>query len=260
VEPAKSDKVYGYLRQRVDAGEQGYVVVPTIDREPTSAELWASESSEAGDDDRPARSSKTLKSVAAHAELLQQKYLAGRSVGVVHGRLPAEQRQQVMERFRAGAIDVLVATTVIEVGVDVPNATMMVVEHAERFGLAQLHQLRGRVGRGGARSHCVLIGHASTPDAAERLGVLASTADGFELAEKDLEIRGPGELFGSRQSGGAPLKVADLMRDRELLAMARRDAREWVDRSPGLARPEEAVLRRRMWRLYGESLGLGDVG
>lgn len=247
--PERRAEAYRLVRDRIEAGEQAYIVAPTIDG-------GESEGVEGTGGD----GARGLTGVRGLMRELEAGPLSGLRLASLHGRLRRDTRERVMERFRSGRIDCLVATTVIEVGVDVPNATVMVVEHADRFGLAQLHQLRGRVGRGGARSHCVLIGHASTPDAAERLGVLASTADGFELAEKDLEIRGPGELFGSRQSGGAPLKVADLMRDRELLAMARRDAREWVDRSPGLARSAEAVLRRRMWRLYGEALGLGDVG
>ena len=165
-----------------------------------------------------------------------------------------------MGRFRAGQIDALVATTVIEVGVDVPNATIMVVEHAERFGLAQLHQLRGRVGRGSKKSLCVLIGEPITPDAEARLTAMSASNDGFELAEKDLELRGPGEVFGWKQAGAPPFRVADLMRDRELLGMARRDAMAWIARSPSLHAPGEELLRRRLMKLHGQWLGLGDIG
>ena len=165
-----------------------------------------------------------------------------------------------MERFRLGQIDVLLATTVIEVGVDVPNATMMVVEQADRFGLAQLHQLRGRVGRGSKDSVCYLVADPETDDAKERLKVMETVTDGFVLSERDLELRGPGQLFGARQSGVAPLKVADLMQDRQLLAMARRDAAAWVERSPRLDAPEEALLRRRLVKTHGPDIGLADVG
>lgn len=254
VGPADRDQTYAFVRERLDAGEQAYVVVPTIDGgEEGGADLRTVAAS--GSENRA-----TLAGVRSVLMDLEAGPLAGKHLAALHGRLKRQTREQVMERFRAGRIDCLVATTVIEVGVDVPNATVMVVEHADRFGLAQLHQLRGRVGRGGAKSYCILIGEPSTPDAIERLGVLAATSDGFVLAERDLEIRGPGEVFGSRQSGASPLKIADLMRDRELLAMARRDARAWIERSPALARPEERTLLRRLLKTYGETLGLGDVG
>jgi ATP-dependent DNA helicase RecG len=144
--------------------------------------------------------------------------------------------------------------------VDVPNATVMVVEHAERFGLAQLHQLRGRVGRGGKQSVCVLIGEPQTEEARARLKVIGSTSDGFVLAEKDFEIRGPGEVFGTRQAGLPPFRVADLMRDRDLLALARRDAAAWIARSPSLGLEDEVLLRRRLLKAHGAWLGLADVG
>ena len=165
-----------------------------------------------------------------------------------------------MNAFRNGKVDVLVATVVIEVGVDVPNATMMVIEHAERFGLAQLHQLRGRVGRGLKESVCALIGAPTTDEGQRRLEAIASTDDGFKIAELDLEIRGPGELFGARQSGMPPLLVADLLHDGALLNQARRDAAAWIDRSPDLAEEEEALLKRKLLIVYGDALGLGDVG
>jgi ATP-dependent DNA helicase RecG len=165
-----------------------------------------------------------------------------------------------MERFRLRQIDALIATTVIEVGVDVPNATAMVVEQADRFGLAQLHQLRGRVGRGEKLSVCYLIADPKSPEAEARLRVMETISDGFALAEKDFEIRGPGEVLGLKQSGLPPFKVADLVRDRALLDMARRDAAEWIARSPTLSWPEEALIKRRLLKAFGEALGLADVG
>jgi ATP-dependent DNA helicase RecG len=181
-------------------------------------------------------------------------------VGLVHGRLKAAEKAAVMSAFVANEIQVLVATTVIEVGVDVPNATAMVIEQADRFGLAQLHQLRGRVGRGSEDSICYLIADPTTDLGKERLSVMEKISNGFDLSEKDLELRGPGEVFGSRQSGLPPFKVADLTRDRQLLTLARRDATAWVKQSPKLALPEEQLLKRRMLKAYGEHLGLGDVG
>jgi ATP-dependent DNA helicase RecG len=186
--------------------------------------------------------------------------LKGFHLAALHGQLSRASRETIMERFRLRQIDALVATTVIEVGVDVPNATAMVVEQADRFGLAQLHQLRGRVGRGEKPSVCYLIADPKTPDGEARLRVMETISDGFALAEKDFEIRGPGEVLGLKQSGLPPFKVADLVRDRALLEMARRDAAEWVARSPALAWPEEALIKRRLLKAFGEALGLADVG
>ncbi|MDX2132949.1 MAG: ATP-dependent DNA helicase RecG [Planctomycetota bacterium] len=241
------DRVYAEVAARLAKGEQAYIVVPAIE----------------GDDDpageAPARDT-PLRDVRTVLAELEAGPLAGFRLAALHGRLARDTRDAVMERFRLGSIQALVATTVIEVGVDVPNATVIVIEQADRFGLAQLHQLRGRVGRGSIPSSCLLVADPATPEAELRLRAVASTTDGFALAETDFELRGPGELFGARQSGLPPFKVADLMRDRELLALARRDAAEWVRRSPRLDRPDEALLRRRLLKAYGPSLGLGDVG
>jgi ATP-dependent DNA helicase RecG len=237
VDPAKAPEVYAYLRGRLDRGEQAYVVVPAV------------EESEAG-----------LKDVASHVRFLSDGPFQGLAIASVHGRMDREERETQMERFRAGAAKVLVATTVIEVGVDVPNATLMVVEHAERFGLAQLHQLRGRIGRGEGASLCVFIGAAATQDATERLAAIAASDDGFEIAESDLRLRGPGEVFGARQSGLAPFRVADLSTDADLLRLARADAQGWIDRDPDLRAAESALLRRKLMALHGQALGLADVG
>jgi ATP-dependent DNA helicase RecG len=233
----KRDDVYGYVAERLAKGEQAYVVVPAIDE------------SDAG-----------LADVHSHLERLASGALSGCTIEPMHGRLDAAERDAAMQRFRDGTTQCLVATVVIEVGVDVPNATVMVVEHAERFGLAQLHQLRGRVGRGNLRGVCALIGTPTTDDATRRLEAIASTEDGFAIAELDLGIRGPGELFGARQSGLPPFKVADLVRDIDLLNQARTDAAAWIERSPELKAPEEALLRRKLMLVYGEALGIGDVG
>ncbi len=234
---ARAGEVYDSVAKRIARGEQAYIVVPVIDE------------SESG-----------LKDVRTHLRFLSENYFAGRTLEAMHGRLTCEERERIMHRFRAGKIDALIATTVNEVGVDVPNASIMVSEHAERFGLAQLHQLRGRVGRGSRKSVCILIGDATTDEAMARLDAIASTSDGFEIAEKDLLIRGPGELFGTRQSGAAPFRVADLPRDLDLLELARRDAKQWIERNPGLEGDDLLILRRRLWKAHGESLGLGDVG
>ncbi|MCC6660011.1 MAG: ATP-dependent DNA helicase RecG [Phycisphaerales bacterium] len=242
VGPEQRDGVYAFVRARLEAGEQAFIVVPTIDPGDAAPE-------------------ERLEDVRSLVRRLEGGPLKGRRIAALHGRLKRGTRDTIMERFRAGRIDAVVATTVIEVGVDVPNATLMVVENADRFGLAQLHQLRGRVGRGSRKSACVLIaGERVTDDARARLEAMASTRDGFVLAERDFALRGPGELFGTRQSGLPPFQVADLGRDLDLLKLARRDAAEWIAASPRLARPEEAVLLRRLLKVHGASLGLGDVG
>ena len=164
-----------------------------------------------------------------------------------------------MRQFRDGAIDVLVATTVIEVGIDVPNATMMIIEHPERFGLSQLHQLRGRVGRGAEQSYCILLGDVS-PDAAERLGVFVGTDDGFEIARADLQLRGMGDLFGERQSGVPTFRVADPIRDEALSARAAAGAAKLLADDPGLEKPEHAGMKRVLVERYSRSLELFAIG
>jgi len=243
VPPENSDNVYRYMAEQVEKGRQAYVVVPTIDE--SGAERTAH-----------------LKNVTAHVKLLQDKYCQGQKVVAIHGRLKRDSRESIMTRFRAGKIDVLVATTVIEVGVDVPNATMMVVEHAERFGLAQLHQLRGRIGRGshGHRSVCAFIAAPETEEATNRMKAIGSTNDGFRIAEHDLEIRGMGDFFGTRQHGLPPLRVARIPQDMDLLQLSKRDAEDVVAADPNLAKPEHLLLRKVLIQQYGDTLGLIDVG
>ena len=308
----QSDTVYRYLAQRVDAGEQAYVVVPAID--------------ETGHETQ-----QQLKSVRTHARLLKSRYLQAHEVASIHGRLKRTQRESIMSRFRHGDVRVLVATTVIEVGVDVPNATLMVVEHADRFGLAQLHQLRGRIGRGRRRESvskkawntsatdatgvgtsaatdglpaddedpelrspalvdkplvaadvpvqagsemgsagegvgklpgalCVFIADPTSEQSAARLKAIASTTDGFKIAEQDLLIRGMGDFFGTRQHGLPPLRVASLPGDVDLLQLARRDAQRIIVDDAELIHPEHRLLRKLLIQVYGEALGLIDVG
>ncbi len=206
-----------------------------------------------------------LKNIEEFQHELADELLPGRRIAVVHGRLKPEDRREVMAKFRAHESDVLLATTVIEVGVDVPNAAVMIIEHADRFGLSQLHQLRGRIGRGagtasGGKPLCVFIANARTDEAKERLSALAATADGFKIAEADLSIRGMGEFFGTRQAGAATLKVAQLPEDTELLLLARRDAQEIVDADPELAAPEHELLRRVLRQSHRGELNLVEVG
>jgi ATP-dependent DNA helicase RecG len=254
VDASRVGEVWDFVRKRVERGEQVFVVAPTIDGSTDDAPL-----TDAPGDAAAVTTASAPTGVLQIAESLREGPLKGLSIGVVHGRLAPEDRERVMNAFRAAEISVLVATTVIEVGVDVPNATIMVILQADRFGLAQLHQLRGRVGRGERPSACVAVPSAGV-DTTARLAAFVTTPDGFELAERDLEIRGFGSMIGAEQSGLPPFKIADLSRDRALLELARRDAGAWIERSPALGAPEEALVRRRLMKLHGPWLGLADVG
>jgi ATP-dependent DNA helicase RecG len=211
--PLEREAAYRRLREQVAAGRQAYVVCPLVE---------GSEKVEA-------------KAATEEATRLEAEELAGLKVGLLHGQMPQADKEATMARFRDGLIDVLVATTVIEVGVDVPNATAMIIEDADRFGLSQLHQLRGRVGRGGGESWCFLFGDPQTPEAEARLQAMADSTDGFLLAERDLEIRGAGEVFGERQAGFTDLKLGRIPRDEAVVLEARRVAEEILDADPGLA-------------------------
>ena len=206
---------------------------------------------------RAKRAATTLRSATDMHAQLQANELAGLRLGLLHGRMSADDKEVTMARFKRNELDVLVSTTVIEVGVDVPNATVMVIEHADRFGLAQLHQLRGRVGRGAAKSFCILITAASvTPEADLRLNAMVQTQDGFALAELDLQQRGPGEFFGTKQAGLPEFRVANLARDRDLLELARQEAAHFAEQEdPSMPRPEiDAVwnrLKQQWQRRYG---------
>ncbi len=237
VAPSASSGVYEDAAARAQSGERTFIVVPLIDESETG-----------------------LTDLNSHLDRLAAGPLHACRGAAMHGRLDAAERDEIMDGFRRGDIDVLLATTVIEVGVDVPDATLMVIEDADRFGLAQLHQLRGRVGRGDKPGRCVLISEPRTDEGRRRIEAMVETTDGFRIAERDFEIRGPGELFGSRQSGMPPFRIAALPRDLELLGLARRDAEAWIDEDPLLTRPEHDLLRRRLLKAHGKWLGLGDVG
>ncbi|HJQ20645.1 MAG TPA: helicase-related protein, partial [Gemmatimonadaceae bacterium] len=233
------DRVMSFLNRQLDEGRQAYIVYPVI------------EESEKTD----------LKAATTMFEALtaERGALAGRAVALLHGRIPADERDDIMRRFRDGRIQALVATTVIEVGIDVPNATVMIVEHPERFGLSQLHQLRGRVGRGAAESFCILLGDVS-PEAHDRLELFVRTDDGFEIARADLQLRGMGDLFGERQSGVPTFRVADPIRDAELNERARVIAEQLLADDSELARAEHGTLRRVLNARYSRSLELFRVG
>ncbi|MCU0696462.1 MAG: ATP-dependent DNA helicase RecG [Myxococcaceae bacterium] len=226
------------VREQLAQGHQAYVVYPLV------------EESEKVD----------LSDATQGAEQLKAIFPTAR-VGLLHGRMKQDEKDAVMSAFRAHQLDLLVSTTVIEVGVDVPNASVMVIEHAERFGLSQLHQLRGRVGRGAAKSYCFLIaGYARSEEGQARLEVMAETNDGFVIAERDLEIRGPGEFLGTRQSGLPELAVANLARDQDLLSLAQAEARAIVEVDPALERPEHVRLRKALEERWEGRLKLARVG
>jgi ATP-dependent DNA helicase RecG len=201
-----------------------------------------------------------LRAATEMAERLQRVVFPGVRVGLLHGRMSFSDKERVMREFKEGGIQILVCTTVIEVGIDVPNASVMLVEHAERFGLSQLHQLRGRVGRGPWKSYCILLAAARGDDAKRRIAAMTGSNDGFRIAEVDLSVRGPGDFFGTRQSGLPEFRVADLLRDGAALEEARRDAMAVVQRDPRLTDPEHLALRRALLARWRGKLDLASVG
>jgi ATP-dependent DNA helicase RecG len=235
---SKRRQIYDFLRAQILEGRQVYVVYPLV------------EESEASD----------LRAATEMAERLQRESFPDRRVGLLHGRLGFADKERVMREFKDGAIDILVSTTVIEVGIDVPNASVMLVEHAERFGLSQLHQLRGRVGRGLWKSYCILIAGSTSEDARRRLEAMTSTNDGFRIAEADLELRGPGDFFGTRQSGLPEFRVADLLRDGAMLEEARREAFALVHADPKLVAPDHRALRAGLLTRWRGKLDLAGIG
>jgi len=236
----RADEVWSFVRKQVEAGRQAYVVYPVIEE----------------------NEEREIKAALKMYRELSNKVFPDLRVGLLHGRLDSDLKEQVMRMFQAGKLDILVSTTVIEVGVDVANAAVMVVEHAERFGLAQLHQLRGRIGRGAAKSYCILMtGGKITEDGERRLDAMVRTTDGFQIAELDLELRGPGEFFGTKQAGLPSFEVANLIRDRELLEAAKREA------AAVLAGPNSEISKteidrviRHMRKRWQKTYGLAEVG
>jgi ATP-dependent DNA helicase RecG len=234
----KRAKWWDFFRRKLREGRQGFVVVPLLDE---SDQYVAA-------------------SLEETYENLANGELEAFRLGLIHGRMSAAEKEAAMNDFRSGKIQVLVSTSVVEVGVDVPNATLMTIESGQRFGLSQLHQLRGRISRGSYPGFCCVFADAQTAEAEKRLKAFISTTDGFALAEADFRLRGPGELFGTRQHGMPPLRIADLQRDGDVLSEARLDAQSLVAIDPGLSQPEHERLRRMMLHRYGHVLELGDVG
>ena len=230
LEPEQRDTAYGFIRKQVEAGRQAFVVCPLVDE------------------------SETIEAKAATEEYqrLSQEVFPDLSLGLLHGRMPAKEKDKTMRRFRDGELDILVSTPVVEVGIDVANATVMLIDGADRFGLAQLHQFRGRVGRGEHKSYCMLLADTASETAKERLSALARIHDGFQLAEVDLELRGPGDFFGTRQSGLPSLRMAHIS-DRELLELARNEAARLIEEDPGLKSPEHAAIAAQVARFVDQA-------
>ena len=229
---SKRQRMYGFVRDQVQEGRQVYIVCPAVEENPEGA--W------------------DLKAVTEYARVLGEEVFPDLRVGLVHGRMKAKEKEAAMAAFTAGETHILVSTTVIEVGVDVPNASLIIIENADRYGLSQLHQLRGRVGRGQHQSWCVLVSDNRSPDTRARLKVLTQTNDGFRIAEEDLKLRGPGDFFGARQHGLPALRVADLETDTRVLKEAQEAAAEVLSTDPDLTAPEHRPLLERVRRLFEE--------
>ena len=224
VDHTYDERVYSFVRREVTAGRQVYIICPAVEE---------SEESE-------------LKSAVEYQSFLQDVVFPDLKVGLLHGKMRPEQKDEVMEAFASGDIPILVSTTVVEVGVNVPNATLMIVENAERFGLAQLHQLRGRVGRGQHESYCVLKTDSKQANVRKRMKILVDSQDGFYIAEEDLRLRGTGDVFGLRQHGLPDFKLADLYKDLDILKIAQQAAEEVLTADPLLSRPENLRLKQKI--------------
>ena len=233
------EKAYRLIEREIERGRQAYIVYPLV------------EESEKLD----------LKAATEMSEHLAKDVFPHYRIGLVHGRMKAEEKDRQMTAFKQHELRILVSTTVLEVGIDVPNATVMLIEHAERFGLSQLHQLRGRVGRGAEQSHCLLMtSFPMSDEARKRLDAMVETTDGFVIAERDLEIRGPGEFFGTKQSGLPDLNVANLIRDVTLLEQAREEAFALIQRDPGLLLPQHRPVKHALEQRWKKTLDLISVG
>lgn len=237
----KRQRMYQFVRQQTAQGRQAYIICPAVEENPDAA-LPGEEAA-----------ALNLKAVKTYADKLQKEVFPDLRLGILHGKMKPREKEEAMSAFASGRTQVLVATTVVEVGVDVPNASLIIIENADRFGLSQLHQLRGRVGRGEHPSHCVLITGTRSLEAMERLHTLASTTDGFKISEEDLKARGPGDFFGNRQHGLPQMKLADLAGDMRLLSEAQEAARQLLEQDPQLTAPENRPVWERVCRLFADT-------
>ncbi|MEA3367574.1 MAG: ATP-dependent DNA helicase RecG, partial [Planctomycetota bacterium] len=238
VGPDERRKAQEFVRGQLRAGRQAFVVYPLVEESETL----------------------DLRAATEEADRLARGAFRDFEVGLLHGRMKPEEKDAVMGRFRRGEVQVLISTLVIEVGVDVPNATVMMVEHAERFGLAQLHQLRGRIGRGAEKSTCLLLAEPKTEEAERRIQVMCETTDGFRIAEEDLRLRGPGEFFGTRQHGMPELAIGNIVEDYDLLRLARNEALQWIEKDPDLSGEASQMVRKALAKRFRDTLRLIEVG
>ncbi|MBQ7962722.1 MAG: ATP-dependent DNA helicase RecG [Clostridia bacterium] len=236
VGPEYRERLYKFIKKHIDEGRQGYVICPLVEEGETETDLI------------PAQE---------YAEYLQKEVFVGYNVGLLHGKMKPKQKDEIMRQFADGEIQLLVSTVVVEVGIDVPNAAVMMIENAERFGLSQLHQLRGRIGRGQFKSTCVLVSGAQNEDSRKRLDVMCRTTDGFVIAEEDLKQRGPGDFLGSRQHGLPEMKLANIVSDTKILYAAQKQAEDILFADPELTLPEHRKLRQTVEKMFGR---FGDVG
>jgi len=239
VSEGKRQEIYRFIDDQIAQGRQAYIVYPLV------------EESEKLED---------LKAATEMAEHFQHEVFPHLNVGLIHGRMRADEKQEVMQKMKNNEINILVSTTVIEVGIDIPNASLMLIEHAERFGLAQLHQLRGRVGRSSHKSYCLLIANPKSEDAVQRMKAMVKTNDGFEIAEEDLAIRGPGEFFGTRQSGMPDMKVANIARDTMLIDISRKEAFKIAEEDPTLSKPDHQAMKKVLQEKWRDNLEMMSIG
>jgi len=228
VDSSYRERIYNYIKKFLESGRQGYIVCPLVEE---NEEL-------------------DITSAEEYYEKLSANEFKGYSLGLLHGKMKPKDKEEQMRKFESGEIQLLVSTTVIEVGIDVPNAVIMVIENAERFGLSQLHQLRGRIGRGKHKSDCILISDSKSQDTKKRLDIIRKTTDGFKIADADLELRGPGDFLGKRQHGLPDMKIADLFADREILHLAGKEVELLLKSDPSLKSEENANLRAEIVSLY----------
>ncbi|MBN2281391.1 MAG: ATP-dependent DNA helicase RecG [Candidatus Marinimicrobia bacterium] len=237
VQKSDIESIYDYTRKQIKAGGQAYIVYPLIEK---SKKM-------------------DLQAAVEGFQYLSQKVFPEFSLALVHGGMKSQEKDEVMNRFKAGAVQILVSTTVIEVGVDNPNATMMIIENAERFGLTQIHQLRGRIGRGGKDGICVLVERNSSQKSGFRMEILTNTTNGFEISEEDLKLRGPGELYGTKQSGFPKMKIADVIEDKKIMLLARSEARKLIDEDTHLRRKHNQPVREHLLKYYSEYLEFLEI-
>jgi len=253
------EKVYKFMRQEVKIGRQVFVIYPLIDKSKQSPEFIGEDVDKNGQMvlKMSRAGSLNLKAATKMYEDFKTKIFPDLKIGLIHGRMSKEEKDKVLEDFRTGIINILVSTIVVEVGIDMPNASVMVVEHAERFGLSQLHQLRGRIGRSSHQSYCILLADAKTDNAKMRMDAMLETHDGFKIAQKDLEIRGPGEFMGTRQHGLPDFKIGDIIADIAVLETAKKEAFDLVRSDPALSRPENIALRSAVAKKFGVMKDIG---